>query len=86
MHSVFIQIPHQCYSDTHRQSVFIQMPTGSQYPLCSFFLVLVGYAVMLKMLLLQVFPQIDEVMVKPLRLSKDRYEEMKNKEDAARES
>ena len=51
-----------------------------------FFLVLVGYAVMLKMLLLQVFPQIDEVMVKPLRLSKDRYEEMKNKEDAARES
>ena len=50
-------------------------------------IVVVGYAVMLKMLLLlQVFPQIDEVMVKPLRLSKDRYEEMKNKEDAARES
>ena len=37
-------------------------------------------------LVVQVFPQIEEVMVKPLRLSKDRYEEMKNKEDAAKES
>ena len=75
---MFIQMPtHNVYSDAHMQSVLaVQV-----------FLVVVGYAVMLKMLLLlQVFPQIDEVMVKPLRLSKDRYEEMKNKEDAARES
>jgi hypothetical protein len=33
----------------------------------------------------QVFPVIDEVMVKPLRVAKDRYEEMKSKEDAAKE-
>ena len=88
-HTAFIQMPtgSQClfrcpqaisvYSDAHRQSVLAVQVS----------LVVVGYAVMLKMLLLlQVFPQIDEVMVKPLRLSKDRYEEMKNKEDAARES
>ncbi|XP_070201858.1 high affinity cGMP-specific 3',5'-cyclic phosphodiesterase 9A-like [Littorina saxatilis] len=33
----------------------------------------------------KVFPQIDEVMVKPLRTAKDRYEEMKSKDDAAKE-
>ncbi|BFZ14435.1 hypothetical protein BsWGS_17474 [Bradybaena similaris] len=33
----------------------------------------------------RVFPQIDEVMVQPLRNSKDRYEAMKSVEDAQRE-
>ena len=33
----------------------------------------------------QVFPQIEEVMVTPLRTAKDRYEDMKNKEDAAKD-